>query len=101
MPPGGFSGGGILFSTVVAKVLAEDRVVVEEAVSEGFAPIDDRNFHANNTAAISTTTAALQRIQRREAAAWFLALMLRIACFLSECVKGHHQPGGTISGGER
>jgi hypothetical protein len=77
MSPGGFSGGGILFSTVVAKVPVENRVVVEDAVSEGFAPIDDRNFDANNTAAISTTVAALLQIRRREGAAWLLAFMLR------------------------
>jgi hypothetical protein len=87
MPSGGFPGGGILFSTVAVKVPAGDEAVDEATASEVLAPIDDLKFQANKTAAISTITAAMLQIRRREAAGWFLAFVARIACFLPEVAK--------------
>jgi hypothetical protein len=81
MPSGGFPGGGILFSTVAAKVPAGGGVVDEATVSEALAPIDDLKFQANKTAAISTITVAMLQLQRLGDATWF---MLRVACFLRE-----------------
>jgi hypothetical protein len=68
-------------------VPAGDEAVDEATASEVLAPIDDLKFQANKTAAISTITAAMLQIQRREAAGRFLAFVARIACFLPAVAK--------------